>query len=65
MATAVTRPFTMQVCLSYDGDDESDATQTATELTALLVQAGYEHVSTTVLDATGEVVADFGFGNGD
>jgi hypothetical protein len=31
-----------------------------TELTKLLIQAGYGHIATTILDDEGEPVAEFG-----
>lgn len=53
--------FQVQVCLGFPASDESDATRQATELTKLLVDSGYDHTSTTVIDAGGAVIAEFGY----
>lgn len=52
--------FHVEVQLAYEANDESDATQKATELTTILVEAGYDHTATTVMDELGEQVALFG-----
>jgi hypothetical protein len=51
--------YSVQIVVSREASDHSEITQTATELTAILSEAGYGHVSTTILDPDGDVVADF------
>lgn len=51
--------YSAEVKVTTEAEDHSEATRVFTELTAILKEAGYGHISTTVLDDEGELVADF------
>jgi hypothetical protein len=51
--------YSAEVKVTAEAEDHSEATRTFTELTEILKEAGYGHISTTILDVDGEIVADF------
>jgi hypothetical protein len=51
--------YSFEVQLTHEYPDHSEATRAATELTAILQEAGYDHVATTVMDEGGETVSEF------